>query len=206
MRRDRPTVAVLAGDVGYVDLDRLMLAEVDEMFETVKDTRAVVFDMRGYPHGVAHAIASRLNVNAAATGVISYQNLVTAMPSAANARLAFPSTFAPAKGPLYRGKVIMLINEHTQSQAEDLALQFEAVAPTTFVGTPSAGANGDVRQLALPGWTYVSYSGYEVTHADGRQLQRIGVEPQVRVAPTVNGIRAARDEVLERALAIARGR
>jgi C-terminal processing protease CtpA/Prc len=202
IRTTRPTVEVLAGNIGYVDLDRLAGAEVDAMFETIKHTRAVIFDMRGYPRQVAHAIAPRLNVNAAATGAVSFQNLVTAMPAGYGARLAFPSTFAPAGAPLYRGKVIMLINEHTQSQAEDLALEFEAVTPIMFLGTPSAGANGDLRQLALPGWVYVSYSGYEVTHADGRQLQRVGIEPHVRVAPTVDGIRAGRDEVLERAQAI----
>jgi C-terminal processing protease CtpA/Prc len=101
--------------------------------------------------------------------------------------------------------VIKLINEHTQSQAEDLALEFEAVTPIVFVGTPSAGADGDLRRLALAGsvTVTVTYPGYELTRADGRQLQRVGVEPPIQVAPTVAGMRAGRDEVLERALAIA---
>ncbi|SHG60852.1 S41 family peptidase [Massilia sp. CF038] len=202
LRTARPSVEVLDGNVGYVDLDRLMPSEVDAMFETIKNTRAVIFDMRGYPHGVAHAIAPRLNVLAAATGAVSFQNLVTAMPLGKGVQLAFPSVFEPATAPLYRGKVIMLIDERTQSQAEDLALDLEAVAPITFVGTPSAGADGDLRQIALPGWVYVSFSGYEVTHADGAQLQRVGVTPHVHVAPTLDGIRAGRDEVLERAHAM----
>jgi C-terminal processing protease CtpA/Prc len=149
-----------------------------------------------------HAIAPRLNVLAATTGAVSRQNFVTAMPLGKGVQLAFPSIFEPASAPLYRGKVIMLIDERTQSQAEDLALEFEAVTPVTFVGTPSAGADGDLRQIALPGWVYVSFSGYEVTHANGAQLQRIGVTPDVRVAPTLAGIRAGRDEVLERAHAM----
>ena len=37
-------------------------------------------------------------------------------------------------------------------------------------------------------------------HADGRQLQRVGLQPQVPVSPTIAGIRAGRDEVLEAAL------
>jgi C-terminal processing protease CtpA/Prc len=61
-----------------------------------------------------------------------------------------------------------------------------------------------LRHIALPGWVYVSYSGFEVMHADGRQLQRVGIEPHVRVAPTIEGIRAGRDDVLERALVLAR--
>jgi C-terminal processing protease CtpA/Prc len=48
------------------------------------------------------------------------------------------------------------------------------------------------------------FTGDEVRHADGRRLQRIGLVPDVRVEPTVEGIRAGRDEVLERALALLR--
>jgi hypothetical protein len=41
---------------------------------------------------------------------------------------------------------------------------------------------------------------YDVRHADGRQLQRIGLVPDVKVTPTIAGIRAGKDEVLERAI------
>lgn len=204
VRSGRPALEVLAGNIAYVDLDRLERTEVDAMFEAIQRTRAVIFDMRGYPRSVTHAIAPHLNVNAATTGASSFQNLVTALPALRGAQMTFSTTFAPTSQPPYRGKVIMLINEHTQSQAEDLALNFEAATPVLFVGMPSAGANGDLRHIALPGWVYVSYSGFEVMHADGRQLQRVGIEPHVRVAPTIEGIRAGRDDVLERALVLAR--
>jgi C-terminal processing protease CtpA/Prc len=46
----------------------------------------------------------------------------------------------------------------------------------------------------------VTFSGLDVRHADGRQLQRIGLIPDVPVAPTLAGIRAGQDEVLERAI------
>ena len=44
------------------------------------------------------------------------------------------------------------------------------------------------------------FSGHDVRHADGRQLQRVGLQPTVRVEPTIAGIRAGRDEVLDAAL------
>jgi C-terminal processing protease CtpA/Prc len=39
-----------------------------------------------------------------------------------------------------------------------------------------------------------------VRFADGRQLQRVGVHPHIMVRPTIAGIRAGRDEVLEAAI------
>jgi C-terminal processing protease CtpA/Prc len=50
------------------------------------------------------------------------------------------------------------------------------------------------------------FTGAAVRHADGRQLQRIGIVPEVEVKPTIAGIRAGRDEVLERAVELLRKR
>jgi C-terminal processing protease CtpA/Prc len=61
-----------------------------------------------------------------------------------------------------------------------------------------------VTNLSLPGGLYVSFSGHDVRHADGRQLQRTGLVPDIEVRPTLAGLRAGRDEVLERALSFLR--
>ena len=103
-------------------------------------------------------------------------------------------------GPKYAGRTVILINELTQSEAEATALLFEAANGTRFVGSPSAGANGDITSTCLPGDVCVSFSGHEVRHADGRPLQRVGLKPDVEVRPTLAGLRAGRDEVLDRAI------
>src|SRR6185295_4583738 len=41
-------IQILPGNFGYVDLVRLTTVQVDELFEKVKDTRGLIFDMRGY--------------------------------------------------------------------------------------------------------------------------------------------------------------
>jgi C-terminal processing protease CtpA/Prc len=100
----------------------------------------------------------------------------------------------------------MLINEATLSQAEHTGLFLEAANGTRFVGSPTAGANGDVTNLVVPGGILVWFSGHDVRHADGRQLQRVGLQPDVPVRPTIAGIRAGRDEVLEKAAALLKSR
>lgn len=198
LRHALPAVSVADG-VAYVDLDRLQANQVDAMFATIQGSRALILDMRGYPNGTGRAIARRLNVNHATSFATSYQQLALPYEAGHGAQLAYDDRLFPAPGPLYRGKVVMLIDEHTQSAAEHLALMVEAATPVTFVGTPSAGANGDLREVVLPGNVHVWYSGLEVRHADGRRLQRLGVQPHVVAAPSVAGLRAGRDEVLERA-------
>ena len=44
----------------------------------------------------------------------------------------------------------MLVDERTISQAEHTGLFFEAANGTTFIGSQTMGANGDVTIVALP--------------------------------------------------------
>jgi C-terminal processing protease CtpA/Prc len=94
----------------------------------------------------------------------------------------------------------MLINEFAFSQSEHTCLFFESATDVTFIGTPTNGANGDVTNLVLPGGIYVNFTRSDVRHADGRQLQRVGIQPHIRAEPTPQGFRDQRDEVLEAAL------
>ena len=199
--RTGPTYRILEGNIGYADLDRLENGEVDAMFAAFEKTKAIIFDMRGYPHGTAWTIAPRLNVRKAKTGAQFYEPLVTYARTGSS---FFQLEMPPTDKPLYAGKTVMLIDERTMSQAEHTGLFFEAANGTKFIGSQTAGANGDVTNLVLPGGLYVRFSGHDVRHADGRQLQRVGLVPDVEVKPTIAGIRAGRDEVLERALAFLR--
>ena len=47
---------------------------------------------------------------------------------------------------------------------------------------------------------FLTFTGHDVRHADGRQLQRKGLPLTVEIKPTIAGLRSGRDEVLERAL------
>jgi len=76
----------------------------------------------------------------------------------------------------------------------------------TFIGAPTNGANGDITNMVLPGNLFVSFTGQKVRHPDDRQLQRVGVQPHITVKPTIAGIRAGRDELLEAAIEYLRRR
>ena len=41
------------------------------------------------------------------------------------------------------------------------------------------------------------FTGMEIFHADGRQLQQVGIQPHITVRPTLRGLRAGKDEVLD---------
>ena len=200
--RSGDVVRILDGNIGYVDLDRLTVPEVDAMFDKLKDTRAIIFDMRGYPHTTAWHIAPRLNVRHA-TDAAMFERPIVGSADWTAWRHKFIQPLPTTTKALYRGKTFMLVDERTISQSEHTGLFFEVAAGTRFIGSQSAGANGDVTSLVLPGGLTVTFTGHDVRHADGRQLQRVGLPLDVRVTPTLRGVQAGRDEVLERALQLA---
>jgi C-terminal processing protease CtpA/Prc len=204
MQRSSPVIQVLPSGYGYADLARLQVGEVDKMFETIKNTPAVIFDMRGYPNGTAWSIAPRLtekqNVIAAQFSRPLLEATSLTNSEIDSAHYSFAQRIPERQGDVYKGKVVVLINEDAISQAEHTCLFFESATNVTFIGTPTAGANGDVTQMVLPGNLTVSFSGHNVRHADGRQLQRVGIQPTIRVEPTIRGLVDGRDEILEAAV------
>ena len=199
--RPGPIFRRLGKDIGYVDLDRLSTAMVDSMFTTLADTRAIIFDMRGYPQGTAWPIAPRLTDRENMPAARFYRMQPMWRDTTEQITASFVQTLPQASGPRYHGLTVMLIDEMTQSQAEHTGLFLRAANGTRFIGSPTTGANGDVTALVVPGGIAVNFSGQGVEAIDGTRLQRVGLKPDVVVRPTIAGIRAGRDEVLERAVA-----
>jgi len=194
----------LPGNIGYADLTELLVPEVGPMFEALKGTRAIVFDMRGYPNGTAWSIAPRVNTKKATDGAQFLQPLVTgAGGEEADLRVRFLQKLPglPKDAWIYPGKIVVLVDDRAISQAEHTCLFLEQAAGATFIGSPTHGANGDITVMRLPGGLRMSFTGQEVRHADGRPLQKVGIQPDVAVRPTLAGLRAGKDEVLDRALA-----
>jgi C-terminal processing protease CtpA/Prc len=204
--RTTPIYQVLPNGYGYIDLARLPLADAHKAMDAVMQTPALIFDMRGYPNGTAWAIAPRLTNKANVTAALFRRPLQAATYfddedfGGGAPDFGFEQKLPPNNGAVYTGRVVMVINEFAISQSEHTCLFFESATKVTFIGSPTNGANGDVTNLVLPGDIYVNFSGHDVRHADGRQLQRVGIQPDVRADPTPKGISAGRDEVLDAAI------
>ncbi|HEX4739158.1 MAG TPA: S41 family peptidase [Allosphingosinicella sp.] len=202
----KPAWRRLAPDIGYVDLQRLTFADANKALDDLLDTRAIIFDLRGYPQGTAWTIAPRLALPGRDGAVAAlFRRPHYYMPSGPTEMFtSFDQRLPPTDKLHYKGRVIVLIDDRAISQSEYTAMFFKAAADPVFVGTPTTGANGDVTVIALPGGLSVSFTGHDVRFPNGRQLQRVGIQPDVKVAPTLAGIRAGRDEVLEAGIRLAR--
>ena len=195
---ENPVWEILDDNIGYVNMGTLERGEVSKMMEELKDTRGIIFDIRNYPNGTMYEIGNNLNTEA--------QPFVKFTAPDLN----YPGRFTWTK-PMYvgrknqkayKGKVILLVNEVTQSHAEFTAMALQTAPDVIIIGSQTSGADGNISDVSFLGKFTTYMSGIGVFYPDGRETQRIGIVPDIDVKPTIEGIKEERDEVLEKAVEV----
>ncbi|MCU1327465.1 MAG: family peptidase [Bryobacterales bacterium] len=194
----RPTelsVEVAPG-IWYFDLTRGQDKDFDAVLPKLAVAKGIVFDMRGYPR--------------VGTSWFSY---VTKTPLR-SAQWHVPSVDRPGEMTFQRGgewtllpkepylgaPKVFLTNGSAISYAESTMGIVENYRLGEIVGETTAGTNGNVNPIELPGGYSMSWTGMKVLKHDGTQHHGVGIRPTVPVVPTQEGVAAGRDELLERAL------
>jgi len=186
----------LDGNIGYITLQSIKAEDVPVIKETFKDARGIIIDIRNYPSTfVVFSLGSYFV--STSTPFVKFTKGNVDNPG--------EFTFTPPielsnSSVSYEGKLIMIVNELSQSQAEYTAMAFRAGINTTIIGSTTAGADGNVSTIMLPGGLRTMISGIGVYYPDGTETQRIGIVPDIEIHPTVEGIRNGRDELLEKAI------
>jgi len=81
-------------------------------------------------------------------------------------------------------------------------MAFRAGDHSVVIGSQTAGADGNVSEIILPGGIKTMISGIGVYYPDGTETQRVGIVPDIEIKPTIQGIREGRDELLEKAIEV----
>lgn len=106
----------------------------------------------------------------------------------------------------YHGPVVLLVGPRTYSAAEDFVVAFDTLKRGTLVGEATGGSTGQPLQFRLPGGGMARVCAKADSYPDGREFVGKGIAPQITVAPTVADVRAGRDPVIQRALAVLGGK
>lgn len=187
---------MLSKDVAYLKLSAVKAADAGHYVEAASGAKGLIIDIRNYPSEfVVFALGSLLV--GSDTPFARFTKGDLAAPGAFH--WTGPVLLTPDK-PHFAGKIVIIVDEISQSQAEYTSMAFRAVSGAVVVGSTTAGADGNVSPFALPGGLSTMISGIGVFYPDKKPTQRIGIVPDVVVRPTIAGIRAGRDEVLEEAL------
>jgi len=187
---------ILNGNIGYVNLGLLQPEQVQEMKTKLNSTIAIIFDVRNFPNGTMYKIADFLNNE-------NRPFVKFAIPD-----IAYPGVYhytaslncGKKNYQSYKGKIILIFNETSQSHAEFTIMALQTSPNVTSVGSQTAGADGNTSSISFPGGYRTNFTGIGVYYPDGRETQRVGIIPDIEVKPTIDGLKLGKDEVLEKAI------
>jgi C-terminal processing protease CtpA/Prc len=198
-----PGYRLLDGNLGYVNLQQLGgVAELDRAFEALRDSGGLIIDDRGYPgYPPTWDLVARLCGRPVKSTIFEIP-VVSGSDQPTRAWEIIQYEVPPHPKVHYRKPVVVLINDKAMSNSEDLCVYLRNAERVTFVGSPTAGTNGEVTFLSLPGGGRIGFTGMRAKYADGSRFQNIGILPDVPAAPTIAGVKSGRDEVLEKGIEV----
>lgn len=194
-----PAISELEEALLYVDLERVESQAWAAALARVAQARGVIFDLRGYPKGLApNALLPHLSAESLASAywrIPVLEGLSLGSPEYVESRWNLPPAL-----PRISGKVVFLMDGRAISYAESLLGIVEAYALGELVGEPTAGTNGNIATMSLPGGYRLTFSAMRVDQHDRSAHHGVGILPTVPASRTIAGVRAGRDELLEAAL------
>jgi len=196
--KDSKSFKLLDNNIGYITLKNIKKEEISVIKKEFINTKGIIIDIRNYPATfVPFSLGSY------------FISETTPFVKFTMANIHNPGEFTftppleiPKPKNSYNGKLVILVNEITQSSAEYTSMAFEAGNNTTVIGSTTAGADGNVSTIQLPGNLRTMISGIGVYYPDGTETQKVGIVPDIKLTPTIEGIKAGTDELLEKAIDI----
>lgn len=213
LERPRPAkVAEVKPGIMYVDLSRTTPADFAEALPALAAAQGIVFDVREAPMLDTHDVLPWLS-DADVRLEFASQAGATSAFRAGLPRASFPfleeavwlvppaELIAP-KRPRIAAKVAVLTGPGAISGAETIVGAVKQNNLGEIVGSATAGTNGLLNSVTIPGGLTIRFTAFRSTKPDGTSYHGAGVKPTVPALRTLEGVIAGRDEVLEAGIAV----
>ena len=194
--------ANLDGGIGYVQVREFPYNEtfLDGLVEKVKDSKAMIIDLRGCPGGYVDTLKSFAG-HFEATPVVLNKTIGRKKSEDMNTK---------PKKPNFTGPLFVLVDSRTGSAGEIFARHFQQTGKAVVVGDPSLGRVMTSRYFSEEfGAEKVVYYGLQISLGkvvlpNGEELEGKGVMPDVLCNPSGDDMRERRDVCRDKGVALAR--
>jgi C-terminal processing protease CtpA/Prc len=189
---DKVAYKLLNQNIGYVFPAKYKNKDLPAIKELFKNTRGMIIDLRCYPSEFMPFTFGSY-IKGKSTPFVKFSRGELSLPGLFTYSSALNNG---GGGDSYQGKIVVIVNSSTQSQAEYTTMAFQSDPNVTVIGSTTSGADGNVSTIILPGGISTMISGIGVFYPDGTPTQRIGVKIDQVMKPTIKGISEGRDELL----------
>lgn len=195
----KPGFKEVAGGIGYINISNLTCKDEQDLENFLASCDKLIIDLRAYPaeYDVLHKLLPTFFFSQAREAAEVLLPQAHRPGSFIRTTVSTRKTSDPDK--LYKGKVVLLVNAHSQSMSEYFTMFLQTIPGSVTVGSQTAGADGDVTRIQLP---YASFNitGAGICYPDGTNAQRNGVKIDKVVEPSAEGMIRGVDEQLQVAI------
>jgi hypothetical protein len=186
-------------NIAYIDNGSLKKKYLPIIWEEINNAKGLIIDLRNYPTDFPiYSLSNYLMPNK--TSFVKFSKGSIDSPGLFTMNNTLEAGRKNKK--YYKQRVVIIVNEITQSSSEFHAMAYKVNPNSIIIGSTTAGADGNISDIILPGNIQTSISGIGVYYPNGNETQRIGIVPDIEVKPTVQGIIEGKDEVLDKAIEI----
>ncbi len=196
-KRKEPPFKLIEESIGYINIGSLYNYQIDSIFEVINKTKALIIDLREYPNETYYKLCSKI-IKEDSLIFVKINSPNIAKPGVFNNEFTLQINGNPDN--YYKGVVVLLIDENTQSQGEFSAMALELAPNVVKIGSQTAGADGNVSIINLPFGISTSFSGLSIRYPNGEETQRIGIVPDIVVEKKIEDILKKKDTVLQYAI------
>lgn len=198
-----PGYKFLDNGIVYLNLDAVSMDTINQIMPQLEKSKAIIADVRGYPNNnhelIRHLISTKDDHK-----WMQVDHFIYPDQHQIPGHTDFGWSMEPKEPFLGDKKIIFITDGRAVSYAESYLGFIEGYKLGTIIGQPSSGTNGNVNSFTLPGDYVITFTGMRVLKHDGSQLHGIGFLPDVNVERTIEGVKAGRDEFLEKAIELAK--
>ncbi len=186
----------------YVNLSNTALTNMQAFHQALNQAEGaagLVVDMRGYPGININEVAQRLALEPFSSPIFQVP-VIDGLDRSTIDELTYP--LSPLTSPSFAGPIVLLVGHASVSAAENFSTMLVDAGRVTVMGRRSAGTNGNITGVQLPGGFAFTFTGMEVRHADAEhsQFHAIGIAPAVESVLTAQDFRDGIDRELEDAV------
>ena len=198
---DRPSnISEIKDNIYYVNLNKATMQEIESQIQEISKAKGVVFDLRGMPKG-NHDVISHMIDHPVLSPKWNIPHIIYPDQESIVGYDTSQWTIEP-KQPRIQGKIVFLTDKSAFSYAESFMGIIEHYKLSEIIGSPTAGANGNINTITTMGGFQFRWTGMKVLKHDDSQHHLVGILPTIPMEPTIKGIREGRDELIEKAIEI----
>jgi len=190
----KPNQGYLIGDnYIYLNLSKIDSSDFEKMVLSSNKSN-IIIDLRDYPNWVLNQIADLFAPNNLPFAAYQFPDISS------------PGQFSPPQLLFLKPNrkinkanyehIILMVNYTTISRGEFLCMAFQSLPNVLTFGDETAGADGNISKILLPGNISTQLTGLGILYPDGQQTQQTGVKIDIHFVKKGIGISSGQDEEL----------